>query len=245
MTSKVLIHEENKILQLTINRPEVRNALDIETYTALTQALESTLERDDLHAIILTGSANYFTAGNDIRDFQKDPPEVSPGMLFLSMLNKVDIPLIAAVEGGAVGIGVTMLLHCDFVFVGHSTRLQMPFVPLSLCPEGASSLLLAQYVGIRKANEWLYRGKPFSAKEAYESGLISALTEDGAALKEAQNLAQEFAASSLFSLKSTKALLKKQQGVLIDETLKQERQAFRACLRTEQAQAKFKRFFEK
>lgn len=245
MNNKVLLHEENKILRLTINRPEVRNALDIEAYTALTKALESTLGRDDLHAIILTGSANYFTAGNDIRDFQQEPPEVSPGMLFLSMLNKVEIPLIAAVEGGAMGIGVTLLLHCDFVFVGKSTRLQMPFVPLSLCPEGASSVLLAQYVGIRKANEWLYRGKPFSAEEAYESGLISAVSQDGEALNDAAVLAQEFAECSLFSLKSTKSLLKRQRTALVDETLSSERTVFRACLKTEAAQAKFKRFFEK
>ncbi|MCQ9329235.1 enoyl-CoA hydratase-related protein [Pelistega suis] len=244
MTSdKVLIHEENKILRITINRPDVRNALDRETYALLAQTIDATVDRDDLHAIIITGAANYFTAGNDLHDFQKTPEAVSPAMVFLESLNKATIPIIAAVEGGAVGIGVTMLLHCDFVYAGKDTRFQLPFIHLALCPEGASSVLLAQYVGIRQANEWLFRGNPFSAEKAFEAGLINQVSESGQAIHDAQKLAEELTQHSLASLKHTKRLLKRQISPVVAETIHIERKAFAECLQSEAAQEKFRKFF--
>ncbi|MDO5678850.1 MAG: enoyl-CoA hydratase-related protein [Pelistega sp.] len=242
---KVLVEENNKVLTLTINRPQARNALDFETYEALAQALDSTHGRDDLHAVILTGAENYFTAGNDLRDFQKTPGATSPGITFLESLHKVEIPIIAAVEGGAVGIGVTMLMHCDFVYASDNVFFQIPFVPLGLCPEGASSVLMAQYVGIRTANEWLYRGKPFTAKEAQEKGFISAVSPAGQALSTAQELANEMAQQSLLSLKTTKQLLKRHMAPIIEETFKVERESFVQCLQSPQAQAAFAKFLTK
>ncbi len=244
-TDKVLIEENNKVLTLTINRPQARNALDFETYEALAQALDSTHGRDDLHAIILTGAANYFTAGNDLRDFQKTPGAISPGITFLESLHKVEIPVIAAVEGGAVGIGVTLLMHCDFVYAAENVFFQIPFVPLGLCPEGASSVLMAQYVGIRTANEWLYRGKPFTAEQAFDKGFISAVTTAGQALQAAQELANEMSQQSLLSLKTTKQLIKRQMAPIVEETFRVERDSFVKCLQSPEAQAAFAHFLNK
>lgn len=244
-TDKVLVQENNKVLTLTINRPQAKNALDFETYETLAKEFDLSRSRDDLHAIILTGAEGYFTAGNDLRDFQKRPGAISPGIVFLESLHKVEIPVIAAVEGGAIGIGVTMLMHCDFVYAAKDVRFQIPFVPLGLCPEGASSVLLSHYVGIRTANEWLYRGKPFTTEQAHQAGLISAMAENGQALSKAQELAQEMATQSLLSLKTTKRLLKRKMAPVIEEAFKIEREAFVECLQSPQAQAAFAQFLTK
>lgn len=243
--SKVLIEESNKILTLTINRPQARNALDLETYQALAQILDHVQSRKDLHAVILTGAEQYFTAGNDLRDFQKTPDQMSPGISFLQSLHRVEVPIIAAVEGGAIGIGVTLLMHCDFVYAAQDVHFQIPFVPLGLCPEGASSVLMAHYVGIRTANEWLYRGRPFTAQQAFDSGFINAVSESGQALTDAQNLAKEMANQSLLSLKTTKRLLKRNLSALIEETFLIERECFAECLQSPEAQAAFAQFLAK
>ncbi len=245
MTQTVLLSEHNKVLTITINRPERRNALDTATYDALTQAFESTTGRNDLHAIILQGTQQYFTAGNDLRDFQSKPKGESAGLRFLRSLVNTDIPVIAAVEGAAIGIGVTMLMHCDFIIAASDTTFRIPFVPLGLCPEGASSVLLAQYVGIRKANEWLYLGQPFTAQEALESKFINELVAPGETLDKASKIANTMAAQSLLSLKTTKSLLKRTLTPLINESLDCEREAFVKCLISDEAQAAFQQFFTK
>lgn len=244
-TDKVLIEEQNKVLRLTINRPQVKNALDFETYAVLAEALDGTVNREELHTVIITGSEGFFTSGNDLRDFKKTPGTTSPGIAFLQSLHRVEIPVIAAVEGGAVGIGVTLLMHCDFVYAAEDVRFQIPFVPLGLCPEGASSVLLAHYVGIRQANEWLYRGQAFTAKEAHDAGLINAVSDKGKSLADAQILADEFSQRSLLSLKNTKRLLKRQMAPVIEKTFEIERKAFVQCLQSPQAQEAFDQFLAK
>jgi len=245
MSPTVLLSEHNKVLTITINRPDRRNALDTATYAALTQAFESATGRNDLHAIILHGAQQYFTAGNDLRDFQSKPEGESPGLRFLKALVKTDIPVIAAVEGAAIGIGVTMLMHCDFIIAASNTTFRIPFVPLGLCPEGASSVLLAQYVGIRKANEWLYLGQPFTAQDAFESKFINEIVPPGETLDKASKIANTMAAQSLLSLKTTKSLMKRTLTPLINETLDCEREAFIKCLISDEAQAAFQQFFTK
>ncbi|NLY65077.1 MAG: enoyl-CoA hydratase [Alcaligenaceae bacterium] len=245
MGDTVLLSEQDKVLTITINRPERRNALDFATYNALTGAFKAATGRNDLHAIILQGAQQYFTAGNDLRDFQQKPEDESPGLRFLKALAATDIPVIAAVEGAAIGIGVTLLMHCDFVIAASNTTFRIPFVPLGLCPEGSSSVLLAKYVGIRKANEWLYSGKPFSANEALDCGFINTVTEPGESLATAMEIANNMAKQSLLSLKTTKSLLKRTLTPLITETFNIEREAFIACLNSPEAQAAFKQFFTK
>ncbi|WP_264300310.1 enoyl-CoA hydratase-related protein [Advenella kashmirensis] len=152
---------------------------------------------------------------------------------------------MAALEGGAIGIGVTMLLHCDFVIAGTGTQFRIPFVPLGLCPEGASSLLLARYVGIRKANEWLYRGTPFTAEEAQQAGLINRVVVAGQAESAAQELAREMAGQSRLALTSTKALLQRAAAQDVAATLDAERERFAQCLVSPEAKTAFSRFLAK
>ncbi|PJX22312.1 hypothetical protein CAP48_15470 [Advenella sp. S44] len=244
-TTTLLVNISQRVMTLTINRPAQKNALDSATYGALTAALTQANARDDLHAIVLTGAGGYFTAGNDLHDFVKAPEGASPGLTFLKAISKVNIPIIAAVEGGAIGIGVTMLLHCDFVVAGTGTQFRIPFVPLGLCPEGASSLLLARYVGIRKANEWLYRGMPFTAEEAQQAGLINRVVVAGQAESTAQELAREMADQSRLALTSTKALMQRASAQEVAETLDAERERFAQCLASPEARAAFSRFLAK
>ncbi len=233
------------VLTLTINRPAQKNALDAATYGALTAALLQANERHDVNVIVLTGAGGYFTAGNDLRDFLKAPEGASPGLTFLKAISRVNVPLIAAVEGGAVGIGVTMLLHCDFVIASAGAQLRIPFVPLGLCPEGASSLLLARYVGIRKANEWLYRGAPFSSEEALAAGLINQVVPAGATADTAQALARGMASQSRLALVSTKFLLRRPYADEVAATLDVERDKFAQCLASPEARAAFTKFLTK
>ena len=245
-TDTTLLSEvADRVLTLTINRPAQKNALDSATYAALTHALQEASAREDLNAIVLTGAGSFFTAGNDLHDFVKAPEGASPGLTFLKAISRVNIPIIAAVEGGAVGIGVTMLLHCDFVIAGSGAQLRIPFVPLGLCPEGASSLLLARYVGIRKANEWLYRGTPFSAEDAQQAGLINRVVVAGEALDTAMTLAREMAGQSRLALTSTKALLQRASADEVAVTLDAERELFAQCLASPEAKAAFNRFLSK
>jgi len=237
---------EGAILTLTINRPQRRNALDIATYLALAQQLRQATEDATLSAVILTGAGEHFTAGNDLRDFQAGRPEGdSAGMTFLRALITTDLPVIAAVEGYAVGIGVTLLQHCDFVYAARTAMLRIPFVALGLCPEGASSLLLPRLAGARKAAQWLLQGQAFGAEEAMQAGLVTAVAEPGQALAAARATAAELAAQPRSALRLTKTMLKRTDRQAVNETLDFEAAQFRARLQTQEAQDAFARFLNK
>ena len=152
--------------------------------------------------------------------------------------------MIAAVEGYAIGIGVTLLQHCDFVHIGEDATLRMPFVALGLCPEGASSLLMPRLAG-RRAAEWLLQGKAFSARDAHEAGLATSVAPKGQALAAAQATAADLARQPPAALRLTKAMMKRVDRQAIQETLDYEAQQFRARLQTEEAQAAFAKFFKK
>ena len=170
MSAGLNIDRDGAVLTLTINRPERRNALDNATYAALTEQLARASADASVSAVILTGAGEHFTAGNDLRDFQAERGAGdSAAMSFLRALTTTDVPVIAAVEGYAVGIGVTLLQHCDFVHIGEGATLRLPFVALGLCPEGASSLLLPRLAGARCAAEWLLQGRP-SAPAGWKPG---------------------------------------------------------------------------
>lgn len=240
------VEREDGVLTLTINRPERRNALDIATYLALADQLARATDDSSLSAVILTGAGGHFTAGNDLRDFQGDRPEGdSAGMTFLRALIATDVPVIAAVEGYAVGIGVTLLQHCDFVYAARNATLRIPFVALGLCPEGASSLLLPRLAGARKAAQWLLQGKAFDAEAAVQAGLATDIAEPGQALAMARATAAELAAQPRNALRLTKAMLKRADRQAVDETLEYEAAQFRARLQTQEAQDAFARFLTK
>ncbi len=246
MSPSVLVQKNNGVLTLTINRPERRNALDIATYLLLAGHVSSAQDQGDVRAIVLTGADNYFTAGNDLKDFQTPrAPGDSAGLRFLRSLVDCDIPILAAIEGSAIGIGVTMLQHCDFVYAADNASFRIPFVPLGLCPEGASSLLLAKIVGPRRASDWLLRGRAFSAAEALEANFLSSVLPAGTTLAHAQTIAAELAALPPQALQLSKRMLKHAHRAQIHDAFDYELGLFTQRLKSEEAQAAFAGFFKK
>ncbi|AUA55262.1 Probable enoyl-CoA hydratase echA8 [Achromobacter spanius] len=245
MSAGLKVSRDGAVLTLIIDRQDRRNALDTATYAALTEQISLASADQAISAVILTGAGEHFTAGNDLRDFQAERGAGdSAGLTFLRALTLADVPVIAAVEGYAIGIGVTLLQHCDFVHIGEGATLRMPFVALGLCPEGASSLLMPRLAG-RRAAEWLLQGKAFSAKDAREAGLATSVTPKGQALAAARATAADLARQPPAALRLTKAMMKRADRQAIQETLDYEAQQFRARLQTEEAQAAFAKFFKK
>jgi len=244
--STVLQAAEGGVLTLTINRPESRNALDAESYRALSAGLAEADQDPALRAVLITGAAGHFTAGNDLRDFQNLAVDGEPaGLTYLKALVTFGKPLLAAVEGVAVGIGTTMLQHCDFAWAGEGARFRMPFVPLGLCAEGGSSLLLPRLAGQKRANDLLLTGREFTAAEALEAGLLTGTTPPGGALARAQEAARQLAALPPEAVRVTKALLRRPLQEELLETLMVEMAEFAARLGSEEAQASFAAFFAK
>ncbi|MEN5167588.1 MULTISPECIES: enoyl-CoA hydratase-related protein [Achromobacter] len=245
MSAGLKLARDGAVLTLTIDRQDRRNALDTATYAALTEQIVQASADQSVSAVILTGAGEHFTAGNDLRDFQAERGAGdSAGLTFLRALTTAEVPVVAAVEGYAIGIGVTLLQHCDFVHIGDGATLRMPFVALGLCPEGASSLLMPRLVG-RRAAEWLLQGKAFTAQDAHEAGLATSVTEKGQALAAAQATAADLARQPPAALRLTKAMMKRADRQAIQETLDYEAQQFRARLQTDEAQAAFAKFFKK
>lgn len=179
-TPHVVVEPQGHILRVTLNRADKKNALTHAMYDALTAAIGRLEHEPGLRVLFLTGSADCFTSGNDMVDFMNNPPQTaeSPVSRFLNAIRSATKPIVAAVNGPAVGVGVTMLLHFDLVYAGASAKFQMPFVSLGLCPEGGSSLLLPLLVGHRKAAELLMLGSAFDANDAREYGIVNAVFAD-------------------------------------------------------------------
>jgi enoyl-CoA hydratase/carnithine racemase len=246
MTQTVLAVKTDGVLTLTINRPERRNALDVATYLGLAEQILAAGQDEQIRAIVLTGAANYFTAGNDLKDFQGPRPDGdSAGIKFLRSLADCDLPIVVAVEGSAIGIGVTLLQHCDFIYAAENVTFKIPFVPLGLCPEGASSMLMAQIVGSRRATDWLLRGRPFSAQEALDADFITALSAPGQALQDAQAVAHELAALPPQALQTSKRMLKHSLRPEIHAAFDYEWAHFNERLKSDEAQAAFAAFLNK
>lgn len=239
-------HLDGHCLTLTINRPERRNALNTAMYQALDHGLQAAQNDPACHAVILTGTSDCFTAGNDLSEFQGHRSVGdSPALSFLRTLASVDVPVIAAVEGYAVGIGVTLLQHCDFVYAGNGATFKMPFVSLGLCPEGGSSTLLAHLVGARRAAEWLLLGKPFDAAQACDGGLVTAVAPAGQALSMAQATATDLGKQPGEALRISKRMLHEPGRADLMRTFTTERDLFAERLQSAEAQAAFQRFFER
>lgn len=239
-------HNDGSCMTLVINRPERRNALTNAMYKALDQGLQAAQADPGCRAVILTGTDSCFTAGNDLSEFQADRSLVdSPALAFLRTLANIDVPVLAAVEGHAIGVGVTLLQHCDFVYAGETANFSMPFVSLGLCPEGGSSTLLAQLVGARRAAEWLLLAKPFTATEALHSGFITAVSPPGQSLMQAQAVAAALAQQPSEALRISKRMLREPGRAALMRTFDIERDLFTERLKSEEAQAAFRKFFER
>lgn len=234
------------VVQITMNRPDRRNALDRATYQGLIDALAAAEADTGVRAIVLTGAAGCFTSGNDLKDFAAagaGGPRVA--IDFLTAISTAKKPIVAAVEGFAVGIGTTMLLHCDLAFAGRGASFRMPFVTLGLCPEGGSSYLLPLIAGSKRAAELLMLGEAFGPELAQEAGLLNGVAEEGGALALALDKARALAALPPQSVALTKMLLKRGSAAAIAETIATEARHFGERLMSAEAQAAFAAFLMK
>ena len=235
------------VLCLTLDRPAKKNALTRAMYTGLADALDQAAADRAVRVVLIRGTGGVFTAGNDLGDFMLDPPtgEDSPVFRFLGLVSQFQKPLVAAVAGPAVGIGTTLLLHCDLVYCAPDARLQMPFVPLGLAPEAASSLLLPKAVGQMKAAEWLLFGEPFSGAEAEAAGLVTALVAAGEVDAHAAERAKTLAALPPASVRLTKQLLRQHDAAAVQQTIRHEGEHFVQRLQSDEAAEALSAFFEK
>ncbi|MCU4178550.1 enoyl-CoA hydratase-related protein [Bosea sp. BH3] len=236
------------VVQITMNRPDRKNALDRASYAGLIDAIAAAEADASIRAMLLTGAGGCFTSGNDIKDFAMaaaagEGPRVA--IDFLNAISTAKKPIVAAVEGFAVGIGTTMLLHCDLAFAGRSATFRLPFTALGLSPEGGSSYLLPVVAGSKKAAELLMLGAPFDAATAAEAGLVNAVVEEGTALEAGFARAKALAALPPESLALTKMLLKRGSAAAVAETIATEARHFGERLRSPEAIAAFAAFLKK
>ena len=237
----------NKVLTIEIARPEKKNALTQAMYTAMADALAAANTDAGVRAVLITGQPGIFSSGNDIEDFMQRPPQGSdtPVARFMQALLDCEKPVIAAVTGGAVGIGTTMLLHCDLVYVSDEARLAMPFVSLGLVPEYASSLLLPALLGHVKAAEKLMLGEPFSGSDAVECGIANAVLPAGELVNHARRMAERFNALPPAAVRETKRLMREPHKARIREVMAAEGALFASRLRSPEAVEAFQAFFQK
>ena len=247
MTQDILTHIEARVMTLTLNRFARKNSITAAMYGALADALAAAEADPEVRVVVLQGHEAIFSAGNDIGDFQSQPPAgaESPVFRFLRAIAAFSKPLVAAVCGPAVGIGTTLLLHCDLVYAGDNAAFSMPFVNLGLCPEAASSLLVPQMMGYHRAAEALLLGEPFMAEAALEVGLVNRVVPPMEANGLAQAVARKLAAKPLTSLLETKRLMKKGQHELVIRQMDEEGASFGRMLREPAAKEAFGAFMEK
>ncbi|MEE4242252.1 MAG: enoyl-CoA hydratase-related protein [Desulfopila sp.] len=236
---------QDRAAVITIDRPGKLNAIRINTYKELITAFQEADSNPDCHIIVLEGEGGQFTAGNDLADLVgADGQEVMDGVqgIFdcVSRLQKV---LLAVVEGVAVGIGTTLLLHCDIVVASSETRFRLPFANLGVCPEGGSSLLLPRAIGEKKANEVLLTGRFFSADEAMRWGMITAVADPGKAKEVAQGYMDQLLRQPLASLLATKKLLKRSRGD-VSMVVADELRVFKTLLESEATRSRISAFLQ-
>lgn len=236
MTDPILIEKKDQILIVRLNRPERKNALTHAMYTSMADAIDQAEADNDIRCILFAGSNECFTAGNDLNDFTKGLPgdfRETPVGRFLFVLVNATKPVVVAVNGPAVGIGTTMLLHCDMVMAGTNAGFQMPFASLGLCPEGGSSLLL------------LMLGGRFSAEEALRLGIINRVCEPDDTEAVAWEACQKLAAQAPAAIRATKELLRRPNREALEETMRVEGALFGERLKSPEAAESFRAFVEK
>lgn len=247
MSTDILVHAEAGVMTVTLNRLERKNSITSAMYAALADAIESARDDAAVRVVVLQGHETVFSAGNDIGDFLDKPPAGtdSPVFRFLRGIATFPKPLLAAVCGPAVGIGTTLLFHCDLVYAGDNAAFSMPFANLGLCPEAASSLLVPQMLGYHRAAEALLLGEPFMAEAALEVGLANRVLPPTEANAYAQAQARKLAGKPLSSLVETKRLMKKGQQQAVLQQMADEGESFGRMLRAPAAREAFTAFMEK
>ena len=247
MSEHIGVRREGPVLVIRFERPEKKNAITRAMYAAMASALEEADRDPSVRAVLFTAAGDVFTAGNDLGDFMGEPPASpdSPVLRFLRALSSSRRPIVAAVGGKAVGVGVTMLLHCDLVYASERAQLVAPFVDLGLVPEAASSLLLPRLLGHQRAAELLLLGEPMSAAHAQANGLVNALVPAAELDAHALSVATRLAAKPPTSLALTKKLLKDPGAQSIPERIELEGQHFVAQLGSPEVREAITAFFER
>lgn len=248
MTDAILQHRERGLLTLQLNRPDKKNALTRAMYTQLAEALEQADADEGIRCVLIQGSSDCFTAGNDIGDFLEQPPSDldSPPFYFMKSLLNCRKPVIAAVAGVAVGIGTTLLLHCDLVYISRDARLRMPFVNLGLCPEFGSSLILPRLLGHAKAAELLLLGEGFTGEQAAAWGIATeALGSGEAALAKAREMAERFETLAPGAVQVTKQLMKSVDREQLRQVIEEEGALFVQRLKSPEAIAALSGFINR
>lgn len=247
MNELIETERAQRVLTLRLNRPEKKNALTQAMYSNLADALTAAGDDAEVRVVLFAGAGDSFTSGNDIQDFLKTPPAggESPVARFMTALAEFPKPVVAAVKGHAVGIGTTLLLHCDLVYAGAGARLQMPFVNIGICAEFASSYLLPKIMGHTRAAELLLFGEPFSAAQAHALGLVNAVLPDGEVEAHAMTRARKLANQPPNAVRVTKKLLRHWDRQRIAEAIRYEAEHFLPMLRQGEALEALTAFTEK
>jgi len=239
------------ILTIEFDRIEKKNAITSAMYQVTADALRAAEEDRMVRVILIRGKPEVFTAGNDLEDFLQRPPTGGEGAAqppvfqFLYQISHASKPVVAAVSGAAVGVGTTLLLHCDFVYASETAKLSLPFAQLGLCPEAASSLLLPRLLGYQRAAEKLMLGEPFGAQEACQIGLVTRVLPVAELEQFALQQARKLAAMPASSLRETKRLMKGNDTAAVEQKMAEEGEVFRRMLVAPEAKEAFTAFFEK
>lgn len=244
---QLLIEQDQGVLTLTFNRLERKNALSRAMYAAAADVLQQADADTSVRVIIITGGRECFTSGNDLQDFMDEPKihENHPVVRFMRALQHLAKPMIAAVSGPAIGIGTTMLLHCDLVYAATNASFQLPFVRLGLCPEYAASYLLPAIIGHVKASELLLLAEPFTSAQAYDLKIINAVVADEELDQFVAHKAAHLAQLPPAAVRRTKALLKQSQQKAVDAAITAEFVGFAEGLASEECKESIQAFFEK
>jgi enoyl-CoA hydratase/carnithine racemase len=245
--SDILVHSEAGVTTISFNRLERKNSITAAMYATMADAVSQAATDPSARVLVFQGHEAVFSAGNDIGDFLNTPPseQDAPVWRFMRALAGFPKPVIAAVCGPAVGIGTTMLFHCDLVYAGDNAAFSMPFVNLGLCPEFASSLLVPQMMGYHRAAEALLMGEPFMAEAALEVGLVNRVLPPTEVNTYTQTQARKLALKPMTSLTETKRLLKKSQGAAVMAQMGEEGTSFGRMLKEPAAREAFGAFMEK
>ena len=239
----ISVEDRDGVRHVVLDRPDKKNALTVAMYEVLAGAVTSA-QRDDVGALFIGARGESFTAGNDLRDFLDHPPhgDDAPVIRFLIGLATTDVPIVAAVRGNAVGIGTTMLLHCDLVYASPTAKLKVPFVDLGLVPEAGSSVLLPRRIGRAHAGGALYLGEPISAEQAYADGIVTKVVPDDELDAQAEAAARAIAAKPREAVRATKRLVTHDRDEIV-AAIRREGVAFRERLGSGEARAAMNSFF--
>jgi enoyl-CoA hydratase/carnithine racemase len=244
---EIVTDRSESILRVELNRPERKNAMTSRMYVALADILNEAAKEEDIRVVLWCGAGDSFCAGNDIEDFLKNPPGPgdSPQARLMNAFVDFDKPLIAAVQGAAIGGGTTMLTHWDFVYAGESAKFQMPFINLALVPEFGSSWSLPAQLGQIRAAELVLLGLPFDARHASDLGFVTQVVPDRDLLATASETARKLAAKPAGALRASKRLLKRSFREQMKEAIKAENEEYSVRVPSDDAKEAFRAFLEK